>query len=314
MSKYVHTSALALAEIRAIRILDTFTDRYNNSVFLCKASLDVLDEFFGVKCTFAQVDQLWTASAILSGKSCCCCQPAGISAHDFDDGNCRNVVYLAVADDFGEGRCDIFCSRAKSWTVIGLWQVVVDGLWCAHNIQVADIMLFDVSRQLVHCVHRVVSADVNKVSDLTLDQRIDDFFQLRFIRVVELETAGAQCCRRCVAEQIQLFRRCQNIGQIDIMSADDALDSVDRSIDAVYLAAGHAAFHNTRYGRVDRCRRSTRLCNQHVFHVVIPHFLFIFDCFFPKSVGSQLEQFFYIFQNLLICHINHQPPSHFHRS
>lgn len=53
-------------------------------------------------------------------------------------------------------------------------------------------------------------------------------------------------------EQIQLFRRCQNIGQIDIMSADDALDSVDRSIDAVYLAAGHAAFHNTRYGRVDR--------------------------------------------------------------
>ena len=175
-------------------------------------------------------------------------------------------------------------------------------------------MLFDVSRQLVHCVHRVVSADVNKVSDLTLDQRIDDFFQLRFIRVVELETAGAQCCRWCVAEQIQLFRRCQNIGQIDIMSADDALDSVDRSIDAVYLAAGHAAFHNTRYGRVDRCRRSARLCNQHVFHVVIPHFLFIFDCFFPKSVGSQLKQFFYIFQNLLIRHINHQPPSHFHRS
>ena len=117
-------------------------------------------------------------------------------------------------------------------------------------------MLFDVSRQLVHCVHRVVSADVNKVSDFTLDQRIDDFFQLRFIRVVKLETAGAQCCRRCVAEQIQLFRRCQNIGQIDIMSADNALDSVDRSIDAVYLAAGHAAFHNTRYGRVDRCRRS----------------------------------------------------------
>ena len=184
MAEYIHSSALALAQVGTIRILDALTDCNNDSIFGFQTALNICDEAVGIKGTLAKINQLRAAAVVFTGKCCCCGQPACISAHDFDNGDCRNVINLAVTHDFGKGCRNIFSCGTKARTMVGHWQVVVDSLWCAHNIQVFDAMLADVSRQLVHGIHRVVSADIDKIPDFSCNQGVHDFFQLCFIRVV----------------------------------------------------------------------------------------------------------------------------------
>ena len=110
-------------------------------------------------------------------------------------------------------------------------------------------------------VHRIVAADIDKVTDLPLQQRLHNLSQLLLIGVVQFHPAGAQRRRRRVAEQLQPFRRCQLLGQVDVIAVDHSLDSIARAIDSANLAAGHAAFNHARYGGVDSCGRAARLCD-----------------------------------------------------
>ena len=60
------------------------------------------------------------------------------------------------------------------------------------------------------------------------------------------------------------------------MSIDDTLDSVDRAVDSIDTVAGHAAFYHADNGGIDGSRRSSGLCNQHMFHNKTPILYFDF--------------------------------------
>ena len=72
-------------------------------------------------------------SAIYTGMYGCCGQPAGMAAHDFNDGNRFCIVNRSVQSDFTDGSSHIFCGTAESLCVVGEDQVVVDRFRNTHD-------------------------------------------------------------------------------------------------------------------------------------------------------------------------------------
>ena len=86
-------------------------------------------------------------------------EPAGVAAHCLDERYIFAVVNASVAGELGGYGCNESRCAAKARGMIGALEVVVDGFWHAYNAN-GTVYLGKVSRQLVRCVHGIVSADV----------------------------------------------------------------------------------------------------------------------------------------------------------
>ena len=73
---------------------------------------------------------------------------------------------------------NIFCRGTKPRAVIGSHQIVVDGLWCAHDTDILNVILCTVCRKLINGVHRIVSSDIDKTVDFIFAEYIDNLFKL----------------------------------------------------------------------------------------------------------------------------------------
>ena len=86
-------------------------------------------------------------------------EPACVATHGFDKRDVFAVVDAAVAGELGGYGRNESRRAAKARGMIGALEVVVDGFWHTYNAN-GTVYLGKVSRQLVRCVHGIVSADV----------------------------------------------------------------------------------------------------------------------------------------------------------
>ena len=79
---------------------------------------------------------MWSGLAVRAENAGACRQPAGVTSHYLNDGDGRDRINSAVADYFLKGRRYILCRRAESRCVVGLGNVVVDGLGNSDDLNV----------------------------------------------------------------------------------------------------------------------------------------------------------------------------------
>ena len=147
MSKCIFFSGFCFfSNIMSCGIFHTFADCHDDIILFLKCLVHVFDEFFFIKYFLAQIDQLWNSSFFCSCECGRCCQPSGISSHNLYDRYRWYIVYKAVTCNLCKCSCDEFGSRSKSRTMICLSEVVVNCLWCSHDFDIINIILFAVKR------------------------------------------------------------------------------------------------------------------------------------------------------------------------
>ena len=115
--------------------------------------------------------------------------PAGVAAHDlndFDFVHCTDGLRVETGVTHGGGNPT--GHTAVTWCVVGVAQVVINGLGHAH----AAHLITGIRGKLTHavrCVHRVIAADVEEVMDVV---GLEDFENPLVIFRRELVAAGTQ--------------------------------------------------------------------------------------------------------------------------
>ena len=207
VTKGINSTALyAFRDVNTIFIFDSFTDCYKHTVVSLQFTLYILQKTFYRKCRFTKINKIGTFSPIISGKCRSCCQPSCISSHYLHDGHGFGVIYMTVAFQFCKRNSNIFGSRTESRTVIGTYQVIIDRFRSPDHMDVVHSFFSAVSRQLVHRIHRIIAAGVNKVFDIMFAENLHYSGKLTVIhcRIFQFKSTGSQCCCRCLTQQIQV--------------------------------------------------------------------------------------------------------------
>ena len=136
-------------------------------VFCLKTFFQRSKERFLVKIRLRQINQHRVVLLEFAGKYGCCGQPAGMAAHDLNNGHHPSVIDPGVFVDLDAGGGDILGGGGEAGAVVGSKQVVVDGLGHAHHAAlIADLL--HVLADLVAGVHGVVAAVVEEVAHVVL--------------------------------------------------------------------------------------------------------------------------------------------------
>ena len=146
-------------------------------VFCLKTFFQRSKERFLVKIRLRQINQHRVVLLEFAGKYGCCGQPAGMAAHDLNDGNRFCIINRSVQSDFTDGSSHIFCGTAESRCVVGEYQVVVDRFRNTHDTYI-NVVGSSIAGKLADRIHRIVSSYIKKVTDVHLfkflkQQRID---------------------------------------------------------------------------------------------------------------------------------------------
>ena len=131
-------------------------------------------------------------------------QPSRIPSHDFHNRHGRNIIDITVARNLCKSGGNKFGRRAKSRTMVCLSEIVVDGLRSSHDLDIIHSVFPAVYGKLIDSIHRIVSAGINKISDIIFSQDPDDLLKLSlvFFRIFQFPAAGPQRCCRCHGQQI----------------------------------------------------------------------------------------------------------------
>lgn len=128
-------------------------------IYLCERAFDI-------KCPLTQVDQLGHISRFISCEGRTGRQPSCIAPHDFHNRHRRNIIDIAVACNLCKSGGNEFGRRAKTRTMVCLSKIVVDGLRSSHDLDIIHSVFPTVHGKLIDGIHRIVSAGVNKISDI----------------------------------------------------------------------------------------------------------------------------------------------------
>ena len=222
---------LKLADKRAFRVVDPLGDADYQIGHGFQRRPHRLDKFIRIKGSFRQIDKDRIVSLKFSGKGGCGGQPSGVTSHDLNDSDrFFAVIYRGVQSDLAHRGGDVFCRASESRCVVREYQVVVDGLGDPDETDLAADLI-GVCRQLAHGVHGVVSADVEKETDMILFKSLKDagiYFVLKVIR--ETVSAGTQVGARRCADQFQFPGSLKRF-HIHDSSLEQSLDPVDHPID-----------------------------------------------------------------------------------
>ena len=226
-----------LADVAAVGQANALGNRHDDGGIALLQRLDLGDELLGVKRHLGQADEV-DALAVLAlrqrrGRG----QPAGVAAHDLDDGDVLRAVNRRVADELLHDDADVLGGGAVARGMVGAHQVVVDRLGHADEADVAADLLGIVA-QLADRVHAVVAADIEEVSDIhAVEDREQVFIDLGMLEIAgQLVAAASQIGGRAALEQLDLKRGAQRRTQIDHTALEQALDAVQHAVDMLRTA------------------------------------------------------------------------------
>ena len=105
----------------------------DNGFVLCHLISYVLQELFGGKVIFREIDKVRGYLVICSEYAGGSCEPASVSAHYLNDSDGLDRINRAVTN-YLLNRCgNILCGRAEAWCMVCYRQVVIYSLWYAYN-------------------------------------------------------------------------------------------------------------------------------------------------------------------------------------
>ena len=257
-----------LADVGPVGVADALADRDEDGAVFLKLGLDVGDKGVVGEGALGEVDKLGLIAAVEAGAGGGGGKPAGVAAHDLDDGDGGNVVDGDVAGKLGEGCGDVLGGGAEAGGMVGAAEVVVDGFRRAHDGDVKPLLAHEL-RELGDGIHRIVSADVDEIADIKLPEDLDNLLELGAVLFegLELQAAGAESRAGGTDEPLHGLGGAELRAEVDEASVEDALDAVDARIDRTDAVGQHRLCDGSGDGSVDGGGRAAGLCDQKVsFH------------------------------------------------
>ena len=218
-------------------------------------------------------------------------EPAGVAAHDLDEGHAFQVVDIGVASNLRHGGRDKASGAAVAGRVVDAHEVVVDGLGHADEAN-GGVDARAVRAQLGDGVHGVVAADVEDSVVAAVGEGGKglpvELVGALGVEGRELEAAAAEPARRRATEQLEVARIRKGLVERDRASVEEPLDA---EAHAHGLGAGlPRARDNASEARVDRGRRATGLSDQDALRCVYCHGApLAAGCLLPKEYRRRRE-------------------------
>ena len=213
-----------------------------------------------------QADQVHALAVLAPGQGGGGREPAGVAAHDLDDGHKVGAVHRRVADDLFHDHADILGRGAVAGRVVGEHKVVVDGLGHAHEAD-AGAHRAAVPRQLVDGVHAVIAADIEEPLDVQLFEDREQLFVDLFVllRRGQLIAAAPQEGGGRALQQFDVHEGFQAFGQVAHLFVQQALDAVQHAVD-VLRPAHLAGLEHAGEAGIDDGGRAAALADDCVWH------------------------------------------------
>ncbi len=212
---------------------------------------------------------------VLAGKAARGGNPAGVSAHDFQDEDlCRGLGHRQhIQGRLLRRNGDVLGDGAEAGAVVGDGQVIVDGLRDAEAGHGKAHALADL-RHLVRGVHRVVAAVVEEVADVVGFEDLDQAFVFGavFVDTLELVARGAESAARRVHQGRN--GRCAFLAGVDHVFGQCTDDAVASGVDVGDLLRMFArGLDDAAGGGIDDGGNTARLGikSVHCRHVGFPH-------------------------------------------
>ena len=191
MAEAIGGGGLGLGDKGAVGVVDALRHRDHALAGLVIDCLHIGDELLHVEIHLGQVDQIGAESGP-GGQSGGTGQPAGMPAHDLDDGHHASVIDVGVMPDLHTGGGDILGGAGKAGAVVCAVEVVVDGLGDAHDAALVAHLLH-ILGDLVAGIHGVVAAVIEEITHIIFLEDLQNALIVRIVlvRVGKLIPAGA---------------------------------------------------------------------------------------------------------------------------
>ena len=239
VSEAVSSGGLSLGDEGAVGVVDALGHGYHALAGLIVDGLHIGEEPVHVKIGLGQIDQVGTAAGE-GGQGGGAGQPAGVAAHNLDDGDHAGVIHVGVLPHLGAGGGDILGRGGKAGAVVGAVQVIVDGLWNTHDAALVAHFLH-ILGDLVAGVHGVVAAVVEEIADIVLLEDLQDTLVIGiiYVGIRQLVAAGAQGRGGGVFHQVQLSGvLLSHVVQLVLQHTLDAVGGAQHLSDAGSLQGG----------------------------------------------------------------------------
>ena len=276
MSKRVDTAySNTLTNVSAIGKMNSLGHRDNNVGVLFERRSYVSKELVHIEVSLGKVNEVGSDSVYYSSDCRRSGKPARITSHDLNDGNRLCGVYRAVANDLLHGRRDIFSRRSKSGRVVGNDKVVVDGLGNTDDSHLVIVSL-RILGKLCNGIHRIVSANIEEVSDVVFLEYLKELF-VNLVALSDLRkllTARAERRRRCIFKlcyELVVHKELRKVYKSFLKQSLNAVLHSVKSLDSTAVNTLLNAAYNTRQGSIYRRSRTTRLTNDRITN---KHFIF----------------------------------------
>ena len=127
MSKTVGSRGLGLGNKRAVGTMDALGHSHHALAGLVIHPVHIVQEVGQIKIGLGQIDQIG-AIPRPGGQGGGTGQPAGVPAHDLDDGHHAGIIHVGVPVDLHTGGSDKLGGGTKAGAVVGAVEIVVNGL------------------------------------------------------------------------------------------------------------------------------------------------------------------------------------------
>ena len=229
MAEAVGSAGLGFRDEAAVSVVDTLGDCDYAVALLLIYTGGVGKELVHVEVSLRQVNEVGPA-ADEAGKSGAGREPAGVAAHDLNYDYHARVVDMRVLVDLGAGGGDVLRRAAEAGAVVGVVEVIVDGLGHAHDAAFITALLHETA-YLVAGVHGVVAAVIEEVAHVILLEYLKNTLVVGviFFGIGHLVAAGAELGGGGVHEQAELVGIL--LAHVVELVLEHALDAVGGAVD-----------------------------------------------------------------------------------
>ena len=241
MSEVIHSDrAVILTDEGTFFVMDTLRYTYDHVAVFLECSFYFSQELILIKCNLRKINQKRIIPDIFSCQHTRCCQPACMTPHNLNNRNRFFLIYICIDCDLTNSCSHISCSTSKARCVVCQHQVIVNCLRLTQYNNVTSNLL-GIAGQLAYRIHRVISPDIEEVSNVHLFEFCKQFWIYFVIQTLrKFITAGSQISTRCIFQHFQfLARKClcklQNC-------------SVQKSLNAI-----HHTIHLLNFLRMSKC-------------------------------------------------------------
>ena len=274
MAERIHPHiACQFADECSFSVVNSLGNTDNNVRYLLHCFCRILDKPFRIKSSFRQIDQHRIVSFIFSRQCAGRRKPSGITSHNLY--NCHRLLIVidrCVKRDLAYCRSNIFCSASVSRCMIRHHKVIVNRLRDSHEPNVA-CHFFRISGELAHRIHRIISSDIEEISNPIFCKLLKQF-RVHFIIQIfrQFISAGSKIRSRCCPDQFQLSGLLQRL-HIHNLPVQEPFDTIHHSIYcSEYIFPVQSFIYHSVQACVNYCCRSAGLSDDHVFlHLLPPH-------------------------------------------